>query len=440
VGLDGCSYLGVDQWFTAAAVGPDSALKAIAPFCTDSDFYNDLTGDGGIPTTFVAGISQLEPHGPQDDPATDPQSVTINQQAAGRSRSYDDAYWRSLDFSRLMPTVVANNIPALTEAGWNDLYPGGNLGDYVAAQNAYFHRPLTAPVSPGMPVTPRYQAIIGPWTHGEHVGEATLEGLRLEWFDTWLKGEPTAIAHAPAPLHVFENGANRWVDTAAWPPSPDTQTYYLGSGTLTHAAPSVAGGDKVNWAAASSANSLTYTTAPLATAVALDGPADVTIYATSTTPEVELTATLNVISPDGTVLKQGDGALLGSQRLLDLPHSWYGSGNQLLRPSHPFTQAGQTPVNPGETTRYDLAVLANFTQVPAGSRLQLVVTSQPPANFHTQVPAFNTQLSPTPQELTALAGGVYSVEHSPGAASFINLPLTSPGHFTTSPVDWGPAT
>ena len=37
VGLDGCSYLGVDQWYTAAAVGRDSALKAITPFCTDSN-------------------------------------------------------------------------------------------------------------------------------------------------------------------------------------------------------------------------------------------------------------------------------------------------------------------------------------------------------------------------------------------------------------------
>ncbi|HYS41797.1 MAG TPA: CocE/NonD family hydrolase, partial [Pseudonocardiaceae bacterium] len=31
VGLDGCSYLGVNQWYTAAAVGRHSALKAITP-------------------------------------------------------------------------------------------------------------------------------------------------------------------------------------------------------------------------------------------------------------------------------------------------------------------------------------------------------------------------------------------------------------------------
>src|SRR6201996_3462957 len=95
VGLDGCSYLGVDQWFTAAAVGRDSALKAITPFCTDSNFYDDLTADGGIPTPFVAGIARAEPRGPEDDPATDPQSVTIAQQANGGSRSYNDAYWQA---------------------------------------------------------------------------------------------------------------------------------------------------------------------------------------------------------------------------------------------------------------------------------------------------------------------------------------------------------
>jgi hypothetical protein len=89
VGLDGCSYLGVDQWFTAAAVGPHSALKAITPFCTDANFYEDLTADGGIPTPFVAGIGHAEPRGPQDDPATDPQSVTIAQEADGGPRSYD---------------------------------------------------------------------------------------------------------------------------------------------------------------------------------------------------------------------------------------------------------------------------------------------------------------------------------------------------------------
>jgi hypothetical protein len=432
VGLDGCSYLGVNQWFTAAAVGRHSALKAITPFCTDSNFYNDLTADGGIPTPFVAGIGHAEPRGPQDDPATDPQSVTVAQEATGGPRSYDNDYWQALDVQQLMPTIVANGIPALTEAGWNDLFPGGNLGDYVAAQNAYFHRPTTAPVRAGQPVTGRYQAIVGPWTHGENVNGPVLQAIRLAWFDTWLKNEPTGMATTATPLHIFENGANRWVDQAAWPPAPDVRTYHLGAGSLTTGRPTGHGGsssDTLTWAAASTSTTLTYTTSPLTRSAVLDGPADVTVYARSSAPEVELTATLNVVAADGSVVKQADGVLLGSQRRLDPAASWYGEGHVLLSPSHPFTQASQMPVVPGRTTRFDIALLANFTQIPAGDRLQLVLTSQPPADFH-------TTLAPTPQELANLSGGVYTIER---AASFVNLPLTSPGAFTTSPTNWGPS-
>jgi predicted acyl esterase len=447
VGLDGCSYLGVDQWYTAAAVGRNSALKAIAPFCTDSDFYDDLTADGGIPTPFVAGIGHGEPRGPQDNPATDPQSVTVAQEADGGPRSYDNAYWQALDAQNLMPRIVANGIPALTEAGWLDLFPGGNLGDYVAAQNAYFHRPLTAPVTAGEPVTGRYQAIVGPWTHGENVTGPVLDALKLEWFDTWLKGEPTGMAATSAPLHIFENNASQWVDTAAWPPSPATQTYYLGDTSLTASRPAGKGSDSLAWAAASTASTLTYTSAPLASSEVLDGPSDVTIYASSTAPETEITATLNIVAPDGTVTKQADGVLLGSQREIDPLTSWYGAswygasgygaswsgaGHALLQPSHPFTMASQQPVVPGQITRFDIGLLANFTEIPAGDKIQLVLNSQPPANFH-------SVLAPTPQELANLAGGVYTIERSFGAASFIDLPLTSPGQFTASPVDWGPS-
>ncbi|WP_328931323.1 MULTISPECIES: CocE/NonD family hydrolase [unclassified Streptomyces] len=432
VGLDGCSYLGVNQWFTAAAVGKDSALKAITPFCTDSDFYNDLTADGGIPTPFVAGIAQAEPRGPEDDPATDPQSVTIAQQATGGSRSYDDAYWQSLDVQKLMPKIVANNIPALTEAGWNDLFPGGNLGAYVAAQNAYHHRPLTEPITSGEAVTGRYQAIVGPWTHGEHVNEETLQAIRLEWFDTWLKNAPTGMANTSTPLHLFENGANTWVDSAAWPLSSDAKTYYLGDGSLTPGRPKAQGSDSLSWSAATAANTLTYTTAPLTKAALLNGPTDVTLYAKSTTPEAELSAKLSIVAPDGTVTKQADGILLGSQRALDTGESWYGSNGSLLKPSHPFTQASQRPVTPGQTTRYDISLLSNFTRIPAGYRIQISVNSQPPADFHSPV-------APTPQELANLAGGVYTVERSPQAASFVNLPLTTPSSATPSRDNWGPS-
>jgi hypothetical protein len=85
------------------------------------------------------------------------------------------------------------------------------------------------------------------------------------------------------------------------------------------------------------------------------------------------------------------------------------------------------------TTRYDIAVLANFTQLPAGSRLQLVLNSQAPANFH-------LPLAPTPQQRANLAGGIYTIEMSRSAASFINVPLAPADAFTTSNTSWGPST
>ena len=332
-----------------------------------------------------------------------------------------------------MRQIVANGIPALSEAGWNDLFPGGDLGDYVAAQNAYFHRPLTAPVNAGEPVTGRYQAIVGPWTHGENVNGTVLENIRLEWFDTWLKGERTGMAATSTPLHIFENTANQWADTAAWPPPAAASTYYLGAGGTLSAGHLTPGGTgKLSWAPAAAANSLTYTSAPLTRDAVLDGPSDLTVHASSTATEVELTATLNVLSPAGVVVKQADGVLLGSQRELDRTQSWHGQGSVLLQPAHPFTQASQQPVVPGWTTRYDISLLANFTLIPAGDRIQVVLTSQPPANFH-------APLAPTPQELANLANGKYTIDSGAATASVLDLPLASPGQFTASPVNWGPS-
>ncbi|GAA2484109.1 CocE/NonD family hydrolase [Winogradskya humida] len=413
VGLDGCSYLGINQWFTAAAVGPHSPLKVIAPFCTDSDFYNDFAALGGIPTTAVADTGDLEPRGPQDNPATDPQSETVNDLATGGPRSYNNRYWQDRSVIRLMPAVVANNIPALTEAGWHDLFPGGNLGAYTAAQNAYFHRPLTAPVRPGDRVTARYQAIVGPWEHQQNVDSPTMQAIRLAWFDTWLKHTPTAMATTRTPLHLFQTGANRWVDVAAWPPSPATATFDFGADTKTLA-----------WAPSSA---LTYTSAPLTHAAVLDGPSTVTVHASSTTTDVQLTATLTALTPDGSVVKQAEGVLIGSQRKLDPRISWYGSSHALLQPSHPFTKASRQPVTPGVTTRYDIALLATFALLPAGTRLQLTLTSQAPATFH-------LTLAPTPQQLSNLAGGIYTIEQS-----ILNVPLADPALFHTSTTDWGPS-
>ena len=431
VGLEGCSYLGVDQWYTAAAVGPGSALKAIAPFCTDSEMYNDIATVGGMPTSFIQSIAQVLPRGPQDNAQTDPLSVTVNDLTNGGARSYNNDYWHGINQQELMPRVVANGIPALSMAGWNDLFPGGNLGSYTAAQNAYAGRPVTAPVSPGQSVTGRYQAIVGPWTHGAHVTEDVLANIRKEWFDTWLKGRPTGMADTTTPLHIFQNGGNRWVDTAAWPPATSTGTYYLNNGgALTTAVPTAAGTDTLYYAYPWIP--LSYTTPAMTQDTVLDGPINVSLYVNSTTRDAGVAVTVNLVSPFGFATKVSDGGLMASMRQLDTGQSWYGAGTKLIKPVHPFTQASQQLLTPNTTVKMDVSVLPNFTVIPAGYRLQVVLNSQAPSNFH-------MPLAPTPQQTANLNGSQVGVSRSPQAASSITLPLAPPNIFTTSPVNWGPS-
>ncbi|MGC2796063.1 MAG: CocE/NonD family hydrolase, partial [Mycobacterium sp.] len=49
VGMFGLSYLAINQLFTAAAVGPNSPLKAIFPVMSARDFYRDAAAMGGVP-------------------------------------------------------------------------------------------------------------------------------------------------------------------------------------------------------------------------------------------------------------------------------------------------------------------------------------------------------------------------------------------------------
>jgi hypothetical protein len=439
VGLDGCSFLGVDQWFTAAEVGPNSALKAITPFCTDSNLYDDLNANGGIPTTFAAGIGFAEPVGPQDNPASDPLANLVGQLATGGPDSFDDSYWQSVDVADdLMPSIVANGIPAISETGWNDLFPGGNLDAYVAAQNAYFGRPLQMPISDSERVTGRYQAIVGNWMHGENTSGPELSQIKLEWFDTWVKGEKTGLDKTSTPLHVWEEGANQWVNSAAYPLTLDAQRMYLGDAALTSAKPPAkSASDQLTWAAPSTSTPgtiVTYTSAPLEHPRVLDGPTDVTVFASSTSPDLELTATLNLVDPSNTVTQLASGDLLGSQRAVTASKSWVGSNGSYLTAVHPFQESSQSVLAPGQTYEFDIALLSRFQLIPAGDSLQIVLTSQAPPTL-----LAGRAVVPTPEESAALAGGVYTIDRSSAEASFVNLPLAPVSTFTASPVSWGPA-
>src|SRR5205823_3315206 len=281
VGTAGESYVGLNQIFTAAEVGPGSPLKAIFPVTAGNDLYRDLTFAGGIPNAeFAAVWAALRASmigALPDQPAADPLSLAAHpieragtyagldaslysEIEQGGPRAFDTAFWQQRAPREYLPRIVANGIPAFLLSGWFDVYQRGVVLDYAELQNAWrlahprapgpAPRSVLGPMAAKQPVTSRYQAAIGPWFHNPTgVGER-YQTLQLEWFDTWLKGEATGLAHSTTPLHVLELGPNRWIEQARYPfPAARVGTLYLGAnGTLAGApARGATGADELAW-------------------------------------------------------------------------------------------------------------------------------------------------------------------------------------------------
>jgi predicted acyl esterase len=89
-------------------------------------------------------------------------------------------------------------------------------------------------------------------------------------------------------------------------------------------------------------------------------------------------------------------------------------------PWHPFTRAAKQPVPVNAVTRYDIDVRPTFATLPAGHRLQLTIqTGQTP------------HLIAFPTDLPNLLGGVYNVQRTPDAASFLEVPLAPASAFAS---------
>jgi len=289
VGLYGPSYMGLNQYMTANALGPRSPLKALFPIVAGNDTYRDIAFDGGIldaeadlilTGTVFGPVEELSPVAEDNrdlaellkverEHAPGLASYNANQITnidTGGDQAYDGSYWQARAPRNMLAHVVADGIPVFSVGGQFDLYQRGVPLDYSGFQNAYDGRPVNAPMLPNQPVTGRYQSLIGPWYHLTGGEGFDIYGLQLAWFDRWLKGEQTGIENTSTPLHVYDLGAHRWTDLARYPVNgADPTTYYLGGGPSGSGAPSQndgkltrtpprspIGADRVLWSGATS--------------------------------------------------------------------------------------------------------------------------------------------------------------------------------------------
>lgn len=494
VGTYGPSYMGLDQYMTANAIGPNSPLKALFPIVAGNDTYRDVVFQGGlldaefdlaVITTIFGPLELVNPAAENPTDVGDllkvesqhaPALLTYNLSqilniASGGDQAYDEDYWQTRAPRNMLDRIVHNGIPAFMVDGWFDLYQRGAMLNYSGFQNAYFGRPVGAPMRPSQPVTGRYQLLQGPWYHLDAGFGFDVYKVELAWFDRWLKDQPTGIDQTSHPLHLYALGGNRWVDTARYPlTEAQAHTYYLSGGPSGSGAPSQndgrlatarptgsSGADQVLFTGTSSPcnfgteqwsfgaltlaaeegqlppnpctqddrsiqtgpGALTYTAPPLSQTTLLAGPIDATIYATSTRPDVELVATIEDVAPNGASKPLTTGALLGSFRELDHALTWYAPDGRPLSPYHPYTRASVTPVPTGEVTRFDIEVFPTLAELAAGHRLRLTLAT-----------GDSPHLVPIPAQAANLAGGVYQVQRTAGAASYLEVPTASPGAFT----------
>jgi alpha/beta superfamily hydrolase len=151
----------------------------------------------------------------------------------------------------------------------------------------------------------------------------------------------------------------------------------------------------------------------------------VNVFTGGSFADTELIATLDDFAPDGSSVVLTSGALLGSHRALDPHLSWYAPDGNPLLPYHPYTKAAQTPVTPGQITRYDIEVFPTVALLKAGHQLRVrVETSKTPL------------IIPTPLQLATLVGGVYQIQYNTAGASFAVLPLAPASAFTKSSVSF----
>jgi putative CocE/NonD family hydrolase len=486
VGLLGASYLGIDQFATAADAGP-THVKAMFPIIAGNDIYKDTSFAGGFPdvefSSFYLGLTGtanlLLPasEGNNDfatalmdhvhDLGTFDASLVANVETGG-SEAYDGSYWQDRSPVNDIAQIAKDGIPAFLIGGWHDLFQRGELLNYSGFQNAWDHRPVLAPMEPDQPVTSRYQLIQGPWYHvtagmGLDYHGLGMEGLELAWFDHWLKGIDTGITDTTTPLHLDDLASGKYTDASRYPLDQTTPTtYYLQSGAgLSPTAPTgspkpdplVFTGASIpcttsteQWAAGLPALMLglfnltdpctksanlsqigpgvqNYTTAPFTHATTLAGPIGATLYATSTTSDTEWVVTVSDLAPDGTATPLTSGLLEGDQRAIDPSQTWYGANGDPLLPFHTYTQTAAAPVVPGRVTRYDVEVFPTFDTLAPGHRLRVTVST---SDFPHALPDLAQGLH--------LLGGVYALEHSAPYPSSVELPLASPASFTPTPL------
>lgn len=427
IGMWGQSYVGYVQWAAASTGTPH--LHALLPAITQSNLGGPneqgfmwldrtlrwlLLLDAMTDESLPAGQRMaLTFYAPEQNKRIEPgwrhlPLATADEAVLGHSQSFyqiwaaqdgpDSPYWQSVD---LRPNVPNISIPIHLVAGWYDIFLQGQLADY-AALHAAGHNPYLT---------------IGPWAHMSLPGMAASVREGLDWFNAKLKGDDEAIR--PYPVHLYLQGADKWLGYESWPPSTEATPFYLQTmGQLSTTQPAAGsppdhyvydpadptpnlGGALLSTEAGPVDNRplearpdvLTYTTEPLTAPLTVIGPVRLQLYVRSSLEYTDFYGRLCDVQPDGRSLNVCDG---------------------LFR-----VQPGRGELQPDGSLLVEIDMTATAYQFQPGHRLRLQVSS----GAHPRI-SRNLGTGESVMHGTAMQAAEQTIYHDPDHPSALLLPLT----------------
>lgn len=336
VATTGGSYLGHTQWAVAPYVEPPLRSVSLhitaakfsaafyqhgAPSLTNTLDWTGLVGRqergalGVLPNPLQRArvqraLRKVPLQAADIDVAGAP--VAFWRDFAEHSGPFDD-FWDGIDHDAVDLTRLP---PVNMVTGWWDLFVPLQLRDYAAIRAAGVTARLT----------------VGPWLHGEPGELKEMTQQDVAWLDHYLRGGP---APTGAPVRVFLQGADRWLDFQEWPPAASTSTaYYLraGGGLSPEPGPARADGPDAftydpsdptpsaggpllqppgkqvdNAPIEARADVLTYTSEPLRAATDLVGPVSARIFVRTSRPHADVFVRVCDVDPAGVSRNVVDG-------------------------------------------------------------------------------------------------------------------------------------
>jgi predicted acyl esterase len=375
VGLNGISYLAMNQWQAAALRPPH--LEAMCVWEGAADYYRDMGHHGGIMCTFSR--AWYEPYvvilqnglGTNGEPSSmtggwvsGPETLTPEELAANRSDWHGDIIANPLatdDFwvSR-RPDLAKIEVPLLSAGNWGGqgLHPRGNFEGFLEAGS-----------------TQKWLEVHG-LEHWTHFYTDYGVGLQRRFFDYFLKQEDTGWSNQPKIQLQIRHPGEVFVERheGEWPIArTDWQKLYLDPENSVIAPTPVTEAGSCTYLAVS--DGVTFLTPPLKEATEVTGPIASKLFISSSTEDADLFLIVRVFTPDmKEVTFQGSndphtpialGWLRASHRKLDLERSLE------YRPYHTHDEVES--LAPGEIYELDIEIWPTSIAVPAGYRIGLSI-------------------------------------------------------------------